>query len=1407
MLVDRTVSRWENGRWDSAGKELAAFREAPAYVLLGEAGSGKTTSFREESRNGAAGRYIPARRFARRLLQDHSQWRDTILFIDGLDETRIGAQDPRKPLDALLGRLEAVGCPRFRLSCREEYWLGDNDLQELKSVTNGEEVHLLRLDPLSLDDTRQILAATGTEEPDEFIWTAIERGLESFLSNPLLLEILTKAGGAGLEQHPRDIFHHACRHLVEETNRAHMAATDGGPYSTDQVLLAAGKLSALLLFSGKSGWSRRGPGSEDTPPLSDAGKGQPLLKCSLDTKLFEGSTPNGRLPRHRRIAEFLAAGYVDHAIRSRRLTGARALRLLQGIDGVIMPHLRGISAWLAAMNCSLRRPLIETDPVGVAFLGDASGFNRRDTERLLQKLESQLEYRGVWPAQASLAALATGPARQLLWELLQSGNRTPTRRKLVELLLRGMAATPVSVGAESATTGSGPAAKAREMLSTVVRDPTWEIAVRNGALSALIRITGTNDDGPQLLAALLRELDEGSILGDKGGELRGQLRSCLYPRHLAASEIWDYADRVLEEAAPSPVLLGPGWKFWTKHLVDGSSPKDIRILLDTLAPRANRLNPLLAQNGVESVILRLLARGLELFGDKEPIAKLHDWFELVENDHAHTELVPAHCKAVRLRSRHERDQKRIHGWLRCHPEIQLGLILEGVKQHATRQIILVYPIGLKFLGKTAPPNFREWCLTTAIQLAGDAVVASEQLALWAATDMAQETWGPPLSDEYVAAAIKGTPALESWNGRRIAARALDAIECARQYDSPSLALFRERQQAYIDSIQEHLPTIQEGEGPPGILHELGRVYLSGLEAGGADQAHEDLRWHLRPDFALVAPVTEGFRRLSRRRDLPTLKEITKLHRQGRVSLLAAPFLAGLCEEEAAGSDPLQHLDKEGLSRALGFYLLSGLPTRRHPDPRLLYFTEECRPRWFRLALKNHPQVVANAFVAVHRVRVAVKEAPDQHVWDLAKAEYEGVARLALPAMVKAFPSRCTEPQVESLRPVLRAALRYMAPDLLGQHVLRRIARTGMDNAQRMLWLAAGLFVERKKSLPSLLNFVADGSEAKLRRLVQFLAPDGRPLPDQDWPTADLVDLITAVGGALPPPWEDEESASGVFHPRETGFTLVWAEPLVNGWIRALADRVDEDAISALSSLAADPSLERRRHKLLQGVDTQARKRRIEAYRAPSVRSVREALTGGPPAGPADLAALVSDKTRELAVRIRDGNTDIWQQFWHSDSSDDRRTKVVKPKSENDCRKVLLSHLGPLLELYNVMLEPEGSHAEEKRSDIVAIHAPHAIPIEIKKTGSRDLWTAIQDQLIPRYLRDPRCGGYGVFLVFWHGHERPLRSPHSGRRPKSARELGKELEKTLSAQLRRTITVIVLDVSAPHGHHRAPDQSL
>ena len=72
----------------------------------------------------------------------------------------------------------------------------------------------------------------------------------------------------------------------------------------------------------------------------------------------------------------------------------------------------------------------------------------------------------------------------------------------------------------------------------------------------------------------------------------------------------------------------------------------------------------------------------------------------------------------------------------------------------------------------------------------------------------------------------------------------------------------------------------------------------------------------------------------------------------------------------------------------------------------------------------------------------------------------------------------------------------------------------------------------------------------------------------------------------------------------------------------------------------------------------------------------------------------------------------------------------------------------LLEPHEVDAQPEGHHAEDARSDIIAVHGVHAVVVEVKKTDSEDLWSAMTDQLIAKYVRDPRSGGYGLFLVLW-----------------------------------------------------------
>ena len=97
---------------------LAAFRGVPSYVLLADPGAGKTTAFHMEKEEiGSEAVLVSARDFLALDPSSRPEWRESTLFIDGLDEVRSGSPDKRTPFDQIRSRLDQLGKPRFRISC------------------------------------------------------------------------------------------------------------------------------------------------------------------------------------------------------------------------------------------------------------------------------------------------------------------------------------------------------------------------------------------------------------------------------------------------------------------------------------------------------------------------------------------------------------------------------------------------------------------------------------------------------------------------------------------------------------------------------------------------------------------------------------------------------------------------------------------------------------------------------------------------------------------------------------------------------------------------------------------------------------------------------------------------------------------------------------------------------------------------------------------------------------------------------------------------------------------------------------------------------------------------------------------------------------------------------------------
>ena len=1362
FIVPRSVTVVPDGRDARPGADgggsrtapLAEFRSERAYVLLGDPGAGKTEAFGAESRAAPGSSLVPARRFISRSLDRHPEWKAETLFIDGLDEVRAGRPDARRPMDLILERLERLGSPNLRLSCRAADWLGRNDLQEIVSTAGYGDVRVLHLEPLRHEDILRILADLGVPDPHGFLGEARERGLEGLLGNPHSLGLLVKAvggdddgrpGGRGHRPWPgnrRATFDKACRKLAREPNPEHQASQRSAPLvSLDRIVAAAGHLSALLLLSDKAQVSIDPSEDPDVLCLEDVcGGDQPALLRALKSMLFSAGPDGGFIPPHRQLAEFLGARFLHIRIDS-GVPASRVLALMTGEDGVVVTGLRGLSAWLAAFDRPSRLSLVETDPVGVALYGDVGAFRSDEMEALLNAFAEQADAirPWSWPAVA-LASLIGQHTARLLAGYLADDDRSEGRQVVAGLLLRGLAHAR----------GARPS-----RFEGVVRDATWQPWVRQSALRALLHHSVNREDRIPSLVVLLNDIKDEQV-EDRDGELRGTLLSALYPDYVRPGEIWDYLLPLRSS------IVGVHFLFWSTRLLARTNGSKVISLIHALIAKGKRFHRDFSDYGLADMILALLARALDAADEDTPAATLYDWLELMDFEE---------FGSARMRRAGYSEVRR---WLAERPGLQKQLALEGLGRQLRQDDREVrgdnhyraWTIRSTVFGEGTPGDFAEWCLRGAVEQASTRLEIALALLEWSRPwhDGDAESG---VSIEEVREATRDVPALRR-EVELILTPPKESKELMRLREKDrEYRLERKREKSeFTAHVREHVAELRAGLCAPKLLHFLAQAYNDFLlKRGGATpllRVQERLGGHA----VLAEAAMQGFRRVVERDDLPSLRDIIRLSEQGRMSFFAYPLLAGF---DLMGPEHLNSRSSPEIIRVAALYYLIPLNAEGHPE-------------WYRRALQSHPSAVAEALVKVTRSRIRGRR-DCLHLWQLPRERsHRAVARLAVPALLRAFPTRCTEPQVEALHHVLLAALRWQ-PDGWEDSIRDRSARSGMDVSQQVLWLGAGLFVSREEFLPALVEFIEDGEEARVRQLVRLLAPEGMPRLPMDWDNRVLKTLIELLGSRYTP-WRP--GFSGIASSAEEDRLKV--EGLVSRWSNTLATRTNRDASDALQSLVDNPALEPWHLRLGVERDDQVVARRSASFSVPELGAVQRTLANEEPANPADLAALVTDKLELLAAQIRDGNTDDWRQYWSEDSS----RQVTGPKHENSCRDALLSDLRQLLP-GGVDAQPEGHYARDKRADIRVSFNGSAIPVEIKKDSHRKLWSAVADQLVQKYTIDPESSGFGMYLVLWFGLGK-MPVPPTGRRPKTPEALRQRLEEQLQGPYRHKVRVVVIDVS-------------
>ena len=1351
MIVPRTCTEISAGNEDQHREKesqlLEAFRDAPAYVLLGDPGAGKTTAFEAECaalRENAC--LVTARDFLTFDPQSHPEWRNKTLFIDGLDETRVGANDARTPFDQIRRRLDALGKPRFRLSCREADWLGANDRRRLESVSSDSKVTVLRLNPLTNSDIADILnARPDINDADAFIAAAEERGVEGLLANPQTLKMLADvvAQGGGWPKSRKETFEMACGQMVREHNEEHQVAQESNtPPAPAQLLDAAGRLCTVQLISGKAGFTLRGQADEGYPALDQYGYDSPeMLRHALATKLFKGVSNNRLAPFHRHIAEFLGARHLAEVIKS-RLPARRIIALIAGEDGTVVTEMRGLSAWLAAHCEDARTDLIERDPIGVGLYGDIGEFYTDEKRALLKALKHEVpRLDSVWRMATAFGALATPDMEPVLKSILSDSNRDRNHQMFTDFVLRVLRE-------------GGPLPNLSELLLEIVRDDTRWPRVNYAALDAFIHNCSDIEDKTSKLKALLAYIHTGS-LSDTDNELLGTLLAQLYPQELPPSEVWDYLS---EEG--NPELIGRHLRFWDTGLIEKSSDEQVAELLDNLE-RLPRLQSALDVRHLNSLPLKLLARGLKAHGDKLDTERLYDWLDVgfAENQDV-------------FWSRAEEAIHEIRSWLEQRPEVHKAVFLEGLSRGPESDEFRWHAFNVRnrLYGAGPPSDFGLWCLKQAAAMADTKPHVAELLLEWAVGAHTDQRSNEGLSLKVLQEHTQRNETLKAYLDRllvppSIPPRQQELQEQDRQYAEEQ----RQKEEKRLVYIRSNEAALRENRASPALLHQIAYKYLSRFFHFGGDVGLKAIEEELLSDRGLIDASLQGLRGTINREDVPDVKEILCLRKKRHRHNLGLPFLAGLAEVERTAPEDASQWDDSRIRKAVTFYYCMAL---------LNY-----RPEWYRRLVAARPEIVAEV-----QVQFAICEfrGGREHIhklWELAHdTDHAQVAKHASLPLLRAFPTRCKQKQIKDLDHLLWTAIQHADRISLQELIERKLSRKSMNDAQRLHWLAAGILVSPRTYNDLLRDFV-QGREGRIRHLAKFFFPDDQVQPSLPELRVEVLELLIRLVGSYV--GSDQLKAEGWVTPE------MQAPRLVNDLIQRLAASPTKNASEALAVLLTDPALSRWRDVLSQAQDAQRVTWRDASYRHRTIEQVCRTLNGGTPADAADLAALVTDHLDEIARKIRGGPTSDWRQYWNVDQYN--RPTCEKP--EDACRDNLLSDLQDRLKQLDIDAQPEGQYANDKRADIRVSCRDFQVPIEIKRNVHRDLWSAPRNQLIAQYTIDPNTDGYGIYLVFWFGKDR-TQPPPSGTRPANSEELKTRLEATLSPDEARKISVCVIDVSRP-----------
>jgi hypothetical protein len=388
----------------------------PCLVLLGEPGIGKSAAMNDEHKHTAQAcqgsedqvvwvdlrSYHTDQRLHAHVFESpvFAAWRGGTfrlhLFLDSMDECLMRIENIGP---VLLNEFKDLPVERLsvRIACRTADWPRGIE-SELQHLWGGDNIKVYELAPLRRVDVFEAAEKNEIKPPHAFVDEVLRRDAVPLAIKPVTLGLLvnTYKRRGGFPATQAELYGEGCRLLCEEPRQGRRPAKAVGELAAEERLAVATRIAALTTFCQRDAiWTEVDRGDVPAEDIrireilgGTVGKAPAKVEVvedavwqALNTGLFSSRGAARIGWAHQTYSEFLAARFLIES----DFSTDRVMSLLLHPDGKIVPQLHETAAWLSSMIPDVFRRIMAVDPQMLLW-SDAGTSSTKDRMDLVESL-------------------------------------------------------------------------------------------------------------------------------------------------------------------------------------------------------------------------------------------------------------------------------------------------------------------------------------------------------------------------------------------------------------------------------------------------------------------------------------------------------------------------------------------------------------------------------------------------------------------------------------------------------------------------------------------------------------------------------------------------------------------------------------------------------------------------------------------------------------------------------------------------------------------------------------------------------------------------------------------------------------------------------------------------------------